>query len=333
MSSQEGHSISVIHTVGSIGTRSGGPARSVTALAVSLSDEPNIRVAVVTQRYRREDIVPIRRESKVDFRIASSNSRIAINIGWPFTQTLRKLIKQKTPSLLHDHGIWLPSNHSAASIARELGIPFVVHPRGMLEPWALNHRAWKKRLAMLFFQRRDLETASLFVATAPQEVESIRRLGLRQPVAVVPNGVDLPTLAMEKDRNESHHRSPTTRNLVFMSRIHPIKGLINLIDAWARLQPSGWKLRIAGPDEGGHLMEVMSRVRDNDLEHSVEFVGEVVENAKANLLKNRRTVYFAEFQRKLWNCRSRGPFLWHPCHLHARDAMERFGDPWLWLVG
>ena len=94
--------------------------------------------------------------------------------------------------LFHDHGLWLPLNHTVARLARQLNIPLIISPRGMLEPWAMNHKAWKKRLAWLLYQRRDLESAAVLHATAEQEAASFRQLGLRQPIAIIPNGTDLP---------------------------------------------------------------------------------------------------------------------------------------------
>jgi glycosyltransferase involved in cell wall biosynthesis len=156
----------------------------------------------------------------------------------------------------------------------------------MLEPWALDYHAWRKRLAMCFYQRRDLEAAKLIFATAPQEMESIRRLGLKQPVAVIPNGVKLPTISYKETRNELTSSQNSVRNAVFMSRIHPKKGLLNLVESWGRIRPVNWHLRVAGPDEGGHLEEVMRRVRTLGLEAAVEYVGEVEGDTKIALFEN-----------------------------------------------
>ena len=70
----------------------------------------------------------------------------------------------------------------------------------MLEPWALDYRASKKQLAMWLYQRSDLEAVRLFFATAHAEMESLRRLGLKQPIAIIPNGVDLPALTPKRNQ-------------------------------------------------------------------------------------------------------------------------------------
>lgn len=126
---------------------------------------------------------------------------------------------------------------------------------------------------MALFQRSDLDIARLLIATSLQECESIRKLRLSQPVAVIPNGVDLVTSRCASD--EAPRQPERVRSALFLSRIHPKKGLLNLVYAWAHLGQRGWRLRIAGPDEGGHLAEVMALARRLGISESVEYVGEV----------------------------------------------------------
>lgn len=187
---------------------------------------------------------------------------------------LVKLAEGKPGGLIHDNGLWGHNNYLAWCAARIAGVPYVLSPRGMIEPWALNHKAWKKRIALALYQRRILEDAALFFATAPAEYDSIRRAGLKGPVAIVPNGIDDidpdPGILTEvpKDRQR-------TRTALFLSRIQQKKGLINLLHAWAKVEKRGWQLRLAGPDEGGHLHEIMQTVRDLGLTDCVQYVGSV----------------------------------------------------------
>jgi glycosyltransferase involved in cell wall biosynthesis len=155
------------------------------------------------------------------------------------------------PEIVHDHGVWLPSNHQAAAFAKRQDIPLVVSPRGMLEPWSMRHRRLKKKGAWLFYQGRDLRSAACLHATSSQEAAGFRKLGLKQPVIVLPNGVTLP----EREAMRPAKRREG-RVILFMSRIHPKKGLPLLIEAWRRVRKSGWTIRIIGPDEGGHADEV-----------------------------------------------------------------------------
>jgi glycosyltransferase involved in cell wall biosynthesis len=217
-------------------------------------------------------------------RIAISESSVALRSGLPLRRALHDELRRFVPSVLHDHGLWLPSNCWAVRYANASGIPLVIHPRGMLEPWAIERNAWKKRFAMSLYQWRNLEAASVLVATATSEFENMRAFGLRQPIAIIPNGVHLPAI-------NSHSFRPLTvekryRNVLFLSRLHPKKGLINLIDAWAKLRPDGWKLKIAGPDEGGYLAEVLARATQRGVMSSIEYCGSVDGDMKSVLFQD-----------------------------------------------
>lgn len=264
--------LSVAHVVPGLHPRSGGPSRTVVQLTDALANQPEVAVTLLSQSLAGEPAVPSK-VAEVDRRLAVSLSSPALRLALPIRREISRVLRSRRPSVLHSHGLWAPASHWASRAARRHGIPLVIHPRGMLEPWALGHKAWKKRIGMTLFQRNDLDAARVLVATSSQEYESIRQLGLRQPVAVIPNGVDL---AVSQGADDELPRWPDgVRSVLFLSRIHPKKGLLNLMHAWARLAPRGWRLRMAGPDEGGHLAEVMALSERLGIAESVEFVGEV----------------------------------------------------------
>lgn len=160
-------------------------------------------------------------------------------------------------------------------------IPLVVQPRGMLSHWAIRHKRWKKALAMKAFQRSDLEGATLFFATSHQECDDIRALGFSQPIAVIPNGVVMPICSSRQFETQGG-----LRKALFLSRIHPTKGLGNLVEAWARLRPAGWQLIIAGPDEGGHRREVALAAHRLGVSDAIQWVGEIDGDKKSELYRS-----------------------------------------------
>lgn len=170
------------------------------------------------------------------------------------------------PDVIHIHGLWDPFLHRVARWGRERGVPYVVSPQGMLTAWSLSQKRIKKQLALALYQRRDLIAAALIHATAESEVEDIRRLGLRQPIVVAPFGIDIPTVSAAQVAGGTG-RGPG-RMALFISRMHPKKGLANLLDAWATLKQQAtthqpptqpWHLVIAGPDEAGHKGELLAQ--------------------------------------------------------------------------
>ncbi|UHD15468.1 glycosyltransferase [Thiocapsa bogorovii] len=273
--------IKVAHCIRSLSPQFGGPPRSVTGLTEHLAAQGDCTVTLITQSICNGEIFAADTETRVERRIAFSRSQLALKFGLPMRRMLYDVVAENTPSILHYHGLWLPHHHHVAVAARTFQIPLVTHPRGTLEPWALDYRGWKKRLALYTYERRNLETAVLLFATGEQEAESMRRLGLRQPIAIIPNGVVLPTLQSSVDG--ALKLRPGPRVALFLSRIHPKKGLLNLVESWSRLRPLNWRLCLAGPDEDGHLAVVMRRVRELGLETVVDYLGEVEGETKANL--------------------------------------------------
>jgi glycosyltransferase involved in cell wall biosynthesis len=172
--------------------------------------------------------------------------------------------------ILHDNGIWLPHNHRIAHLAARYKIPRVVSTRGMLEPWAINHKWGKKRVAWWLYQKRDLKRAHCHHVTAEAEGCNVQNLGLGVPISVIPNGVDVP----EPDSG-SERRRRDQKKALFLGRIYPVKGLPLLIKAWARVRPQNWHLNIAGPDEAGHLSAVKNEVLAAGLSETVSFLGPI----------------------------------------------------------
>jgi len=183
--------------------------------------------------------------------------------------------------VLHDNGIWMRHNHRLAVLAAELRVPRLVSTRGMLEPWAINHKKLKKRIAWRLYQRGDLVSAQCLHATGEPEFQTIEQLHLGVRAIVVPNGIDIP-LQKRADRGlaNSEPAANVLRTVLFLGRIYPVKGLPMLIEAWSRVRPAGWRLKIAGPDESNHRAVVERAVSVAGLDDQVIFLGPLAEEAK-----------------------------------------------------
>lgn len=168
---------------------------------------------------------------------------------------LAKVKKADSQVILHDHGVWLPWNHKVAQAAQAAGVPRVVSPRGMLEPWALNYRSWKKKLAWKLYQKQDLQAAQLLHATSVAESENFRKLGLEPAITIAANGITLPPESLQRRSKPSQRRT-----ILFLSRLHPKKGLLDLVAAWKGIRDPDWHIRIVGPDEQNHRAEVQTAI-------------------------------------------------------------------------
>ena len=170
--------------------------------------------------------------------------------------------------IVHIHGLWDPALHRVAKQCRRERVKYIISPRGMLDPWALSVKKWKKRMALLLYQRNDLQKAAAFHATAEAEARHIKAQHLWQPVIISPNAVDLP----DEMPKRTHVSLPYSHSAIFVSRLHPGKGLLTLADAWAIVSPVGWQMVVVGPDSYGHRAEVEKRLNKLGIVQDWKFV-------------------------------------------------------------
>ena len=197
-----------------------------------------------------------------------------MRLSGPFKEALDRFGR---PDFIHDNGVWLRHNHAIALAAKRARVPRVVTPRGMLEPWAFSYKPLKKRIAFALYQKRDLASAALLHATAENEAQALARFGFDVPIRVVPNGMELPHL-------ERAPAEPSGERIaLFLSRVHPKKGLPMLIEAWAALRPKDWRLVIAGPEELGHAAELEALAAKLGLSKEISLVGPQYGADKASL--------------------------------------------------
>ena len=173
------------------------------------------------------------------------------------SSSLARALHELAPKadVIHDHGLWLMPNVDAGRAALLAGKPFIVAPRGMLAPAALAFSRLKKRIVWVLLQGKVVRRAACIHATSEQEHDEIRAFGLNNPVAIIPNGIDLP-----EPKARSMSGTAAGRIVLSLGRIHPKKGLDRLVRAWATLEAvhPDWRLRIVGPDERGHAGELIA---------------------------------------------------------------------------
>lgn len=167
--------------------------------------------------------------------------------------------------IIHNHSLWSMVNVAVGWTVPGKKARLVVSPRGTLSPWALQQSRSIKRLVWPV-QMRALDRASLIHATSEEEYRDIRRLGFSAPVAVIPNGIDLPTLGSGKASDR--------RTLLFLGRLHPTKGLDLLLAAWRELEGRfpEWDLRIVGKGEVVHEAGIREMSKELGLRR-VDFAG------------------------------------------------------------
>ena len=188
-------------------------------------------------------------------------------------------LEELAPDVIDVQGLWTWTSRVSLDHWRRHRRPYVVTPRGMLDPWARRNSAWKKYLFAAFVENAHLRHAHCLRATADMEAQHFRDMGLRGPIAVISNAIPIPKL-MPRPVNQR-------RQVLFLSRIHPKKGVDVLLKAWATLQDSHphWNLVIAGIDENGHEAELKAQAERLRLQR-VTFYGPVFGAAKEALYRS-----------------------------------------------
>lgn len=173
--------------------------------------------------------------------------------------------------LIHCHGIW--TFLARTNLAwRKSGNPCVISPHGMTMPAAMQYSRWKKNLVWPWLEKPNLEKANCLHALSSVEAASIRALGIKTPVVLIGNGIDLPGKASNQVANAA--RNDGVRTMLYLGRIHPIKGLDKLIGAWQSqandAKAKMWRLQIVGWGPDDYVRKIKNQIADDE---SVVFTG------------------------------------------------------------
>ena len=176
--------------------------------------------------------------------------------------------------LVHVHGLWTYSSLASVRATRRSPRPWIISPHGMLDPWALGNAAWKKWLAGWWFEHAHLEGAACLHALNEAEARAIRAYGLSNPICVVPNGVDLPGATVPAKPEWAREAGKDRKILLFLGRLHPKKGLENLLAAWRDVRGAAgardWMLMIAGWGEEAYRQRLRQSAAAHPFGHLEE---------------------------------------------------------------
>jgi len=257
-----------------VSRRAGGLMDSVKNLSRFLENEHDIKV----------DVISVEDEFSTEDRVRWGD--LSLHLVAPkyarfrYAPELSHRLASLMPDLVHTHGIWTYLSVATVGWSKSNdGItsrPYLVSTHGMLDPWALHNSRWKKIMAAFVIERRHLKNAACIHAVNNAEAEAIRAFGLRNPICVIPNGIEVhPNNAADRMPPWSADMVGSRKVLLYLGRLHPKKGLSILLRGWkeASKREKGWVLVIAGWDQGGHRGELEQLVRELKITDSVQFAG------------------------------------------------------------
>lgn len=229
----------MIHIVPSITNKSAGPSYSVVRLCENLINRGlNLKLATLDDG----------KSNLPQFVKTFSNELFYKKLGYSKTlyNWIDYQIKQDPKMIIHNHSLWMMPNIYPGMVSKKYNNPVVISPRGTLSKWSFKNGSFMKRLMWFFLQKKNIENCFCFHATSELECKEIKLLGFRNPVAVIPNGIDI-----YKGKSKSLIIKKKKR-LLFLGRIHKKKGLDILFNIWNKIKmtQNDWELKIVGPDDG-----------------------------------------------------------------------------------
>ncbi|MFW6059910.1 MAG: glycosyltransferase, partial [Phycisphaeraceae bacterium] len=274
----------VVHVTSGIDPLGGGTATALLGLATALAQH-GAAVSIVTTHTAGADLRAVDQ---------LQNAGITVHAVGPvhgprgrhadLAPTLRRAIDEA--DVVHIHALWEQIQHEAARLAHARGAAYVISPHGMLDPWSLRQRRWKKQLYLALRLRRHLNRAAALHFTSTAEAQTRQRLALTPPAIVEPNGIDLAafdTLPRTGAFRQQHHIPPDRPLLLFLSRLHYKKGLDLLLPALARLDAPDRQapmLALAGPVEPAYRRRLDAEIAKYQLQARVIFTGMLHDETK-----------------------------------------------------
>ena len=267
----QGNALKVVHTIPSLKTQAAGPSYSVVRLCQSMNAlgiQNSLFALDDDKRSAEHNFVQLFPEGVGPRRLGRCPK---------MRDEIWRLANQNQLDLIHNHSLWMMPNVYPGEIARKKGIPLLIAPRGTLSSYAFKSGSWIKKIFWPLVQKPVLTEAHCFHATAFHEYEDIRAMGFKQPVAIIPNGIDVPAKKEEK--------SPDSRVVLYVGRLNPIKGLEVLLQSWQKvsLTHTDWSLKLVGPDNNGYLAKLQKIASDLDLKRC-EFIGPVYGSNKYRMI-------------------------------------------------
>jgi glycosyltransferase involved in cell wall biosynthesis len=259
----------------SVSRKAGGLFEICKRLAQTTCREEEVVVLGVEDEFTKTDIL-----EWAPLRPAVFPSVVARSFG--YAPGYAQYLVEVCPDIAHVHGLWTYPSFAGYRWHRRTKRPLIYTAHGMLSPWALRNSAWKKRLVRALWEDAAHRSAACFHVNSEAEYLMLRQHGLRNPICIIPNGIDLPASQSSEVSSLVSGLASVAQGeklLLYLGRLHPKKNLLNLIRAWKdalNSHPStlnSWILAIAGWDQGGHEAQLRKLTTDLRLLTSVIFLG------------------------------------------------------------
>ena len=281
----------VLFVIPALGSVYGGPPKCVLDLAQSLGDRGiDLDIVTTTANGSVQLQVPTHawiKEKSYRIQYFSYCNFIDYKFSWSLTHWLFRNISNY--DLVHIHTIFSYPTLPAYWACQLHQISYIMTPHGMLEPWALNYKSWKKTPYFALIEKPALQRASAIQMLASSEADNVQQLALKPPLVIIPNGIYQEDFQIFSNPEIFYQQFPETRHkvlILFLGRIDPKKGLDMLAIAFGKVhaQFPETHLILAGPDNIDFSPTVKRYFSEVNCLEAVTFTGMLTGSLKYSAL-------------------------------------------------
>jgi len=266
----------ILHVVANLSLEWGGPTKVVAELTEKLV-EKGIEI-IIFSPFKRGEELKIVKPKGVELQLFPQNfiDKLWTSYSWDFARAIKQNVHKF--DIIHIHEIWHYPNYVASWAAKRAGKPYVITIHGALDPWCLGYKSFKKKIYASLIQKRILKEASIIHAITDEEVKQIKNFVTNNNITMIPNGInpeDFENLPSRKELEKLYPELIGKKVLLFLGRIHPVKGLDLLTKAFGIVarERDDVCLLIAGPDSDGYRIQIEKLLESEGALNKTIFTG------------------------------------------------------------
>lgn len=285
----------ILHVIPSVSPVRGGPSQAVLEVVCALNRIDGVEAEIATTNDNGPDLLDVSLARRIEFLGAPAwfFRRFSPRFGpireFAYSHGLGRWLARRIANydLIHVHAFFSYASTAAMRLAQLRDVPYLVRPLGLLCAWSLRQSAMRKRVYLGLIERANLNGSRGLEFTSEQELEEATPLGLRAPGFVLPFGLGLPVpipdagLRLRKQIGVA----PEEPIILFLSRLHPKKGLHHLIEALERIASRNFSVVVAGSGTKDYEAAVQAQVARGALRDRVHFIGFAEGETKQMLLQ------------------------------------------------